>query len=151
MTPATGFRYIVQSQSCLSAWPQWRSPRVETTRTVAPLAAFIFEDTLFRRDPIYTGYPHGGAVEKIMTDNGTAYIIALVLARRSLWYCAHSFESAYNSIPVQMGLSNTTHDSGIHYQGMRRQHLEVARYDPPCVLGRPTTRKSTATSPSMLN
>jgi len=64
MPPAGGFRYIVQAQCSLTAWPEWRALRVETGRT---LGNFIFEEILCR----------WGAVGEIITDNGTAYIAAL--------------------------------------------------------------------------
>jgi hypothetical protein len=70
MPHAAGFRYIVQARCSLTAWPEWRVLQVETGRT---LAAFIFEDLLCR----------WGAVEEIVTDNGTAFIAALdTLANR---------------------------------------------------------------------
>ena len=64
MPPAAGFRYIVQARCSLSAWPEWRALRTETGQT---LGAFIFEEILCR----------WGAVEEIVTDNGTAYVAAL--------------------------------------------------------------------------
>src|SRR5258708_25903296 len=64
MPPAAGFCYIVQARCSLSAWPKWRALHVETSHT---LAAFIFEDILCR----------WGAVEEIITDNGTAFVTAL--------------------------------------------------------------------------
>jgi hypothetical protein len=83
MPPAAGFRYIVQARCSLSAWPEWRALRVETGRT---LAAFIFEDILCR----------WGAVEEIVTDNGTAFVAALDwLADR--YGIRHIRISAYNS------------------------------------------------------
>jgi hypothetical protein len=83
MPPALGFRYIVQARCSLTAWLEWRALRTETGRT---LAAFIFEDILCR----------WGAVEEIVTDNGTAYVAALdYLAER---YDIHHIRiSAYNS------------------------------------------------------
>lgn len=64
MPHTAGFRYIVQARCSLTAWPEWCALRVETSRT---LAAFIFEDILCR----------WGAVEEIVTDNGTAFVAAL--------------------------------------------------------------------------
>lgn len=64
MTPGGGFKYIVQSRCSLTAWPEWRALRTETGVT---LGRFIFEEILCR----------WGAVEEIITDNGTAYIAAL--------------------------------------------------------------------------
>ena len=83
MPPAAGYRYIVQARCSLSAWPEWRALRSETGRT---LAAFIFEDILCR----------WGAVEEIVTDNGTAFVAALdYLADRH--GIRHIRISAYNS------------------------------------------------------
>ena len=83
MPHAAGFRYIVQARCSLTAWPEWRALRVETGRT---LAAFIFEDLLCR----------WGAVEEIVTDNGTAFVAALdTLADR--YGIRHIRISAYNS------------------------------------------------------
>ena len=83
MPPASGFRYIVQARCSLSAWPEWRALRTETGRT---LGAFIFEEILCR----------WGAVEEIVTDNGTAYVAALDwLATK--FGIRHIRISAYNS------------------------------------------------------
>jgi hypothetical protein len=64
MPPASGFRYITQARCSLTAWPEWRALRAETGRT---LGAFLFEEILCR----------WGAVEEIVTDNGTPYVAAL--------------------------------------------------------------------------
>ena len=83
MPPAAGYRYIVQARCSLSAWPEWRALRAENART---LGAFIFEDILCR----------WGAVEEIVTDNGTAYVAALDwLAER--YGIRHIRISPYNS------------------------------------------------------
>jgi hypothetical protein len=83
MPPAARFRYIVQACCSLSAWPKWRALQV---KTVCTLAVFIFEDILCR----------WGAVEKIVTDNGTAFVAALDwLADR--YGIRHIRISAYNS------------------------------------------------------
>jgi len=83
MPPAGGYRYIVQARDSLTAWPKWRALRTETAHT---LAAFIFKEILCR----------WGAVEEIVTDNGTAFIAALDLLADH-----HSIQhiriSAYNS------------------------------------------------------
>ena len=83
MPPTSSFRYIVQARCSLTAWPEWRALHVETART---LAAFIFEDLLCQ----------WGAVEEIVTDNGSAFVAALdLLADR---YGIHHIRiSAYNS------------------------------------------------------
>jgi hypothetical protein len=83
MPHAAGFRYIIQAQCSLTAWPEWRALRVETGQT---LAVFIFEDILCR----------WGAVEEIVTDNGAAFVAALdTLASR--YGIRHIHISAYNS------------------------------------------------------
>ena len=83
MPHAGGFRYIVQARCSLTAWPEWRALRTETGRT---LGAFLFEEILCR----------WGAVEEIVTDNGTAYVAALDwLAER--FGIRHIRISAYNS------------------------------------------------------
>jgi len=83
MPPAGGFRYIVQARCSLTAWPEWHALRTETGRTIG---TFIFEEILCR----------WGAVEEIVTDNGTAYVAALDwLADK---YGIHHIRiSAYNS------------------------------------------------------
>jgi hypothetical protein len=64
MPPVSGFRYISQARCSLTAWPEWCALRTETGRT---LGAFLFEDILCR----------WGAVEEVITDNGTPYVAAL--------------------------------------------------------------------------
>jgi hypothetical protein len=83
MTPASGFTYIVQARCSLTAWPEWRALRTETGVT---LGRFIFEDILCR----------WGAVEELVTDNGTAYIAALDWLA-SKYGINHIRISAYNS------------------------------------------------------
>jgi hypothetical protein len=83
MPPAGGYRYIVQARCSLTAWPEWRALRTETGRT---LGAFIFEDILCR----------WGAVEEIVTDNGTPYVAALDWLAGKYGIC-HIRISAYNS------------------------------------------------------
>jgi len=83
MPPAGGFRYIVQAQCSLTAWPKWCALRVETSHT---LGNFIFKEILCR----------WGAVGKIVTDNGTAYIAALEWLVDKYRIC-HICISAYNS------------------------------------------------------
>ena len=83
MPHAGGYRYIVQACCSLTAWPEWRALRIETSRTIG---AFIFEEILCR----------WGAVEQIVTDNGTAYVTALDwLAER--YGIHHICISPYNS------------------------------------------------------
>ena len=45
MPLAGGFRYIVQAQCSLTAWPEWHALRVETGHM---LGNFIFEEILCR-------------------------------------------------------------------------------------------------------
>ena len=83
MTPAAGFKYIIQARCSLTAWPEWRALRTETGTTIG---RFIFEEILCR----------WGAVEEIVTDNGSAYIAALDwLANK--YDIRHIRISAYNS------------------------------------------------------
>ena len=83
MPPAGGFHYIVQARCSLTAWPEWRALRTETGHT---LGNFIFEDILCR----------WGAVEEIVTDNGTAFVAALDWLA-SKYGIRHIRISAYNS------------------------------------------------------
>ena len=83
MTPARGFQYIIQARCSLTAWPEWRALRTESGVTIG---RFIFEEILCR----------WGAVEEIVTDNGSAYIAALDwLANK--YNIRHIRISAYNS------------------------------------------------------
>ena len=83
MTPAGGFQYIIQARCSLTAWPEWRALRTESSVTIG---RFIFEEILCR----------WGAVEEIVTDNGSAYIAALDwLANK--YNIRHIRISAYNS------------------------------------------------------
>jgi len=83
MPHAGGFRYITQARCSLTAWPEWRTLRVETGRTIG---AFIFEEILCR----------WGAVAELVTDNGTAYVAALDWLQDKYGIC-HIRISAYNS------------------------------------------------------
>jgi len=83
MPHAGGYRYITQARCSLTAWPEWRALRVETGRTIG---AFIFEEILCR----------WGAVEEIVTDNGTAYVAALDWLQDK-YGIRHIRISAYNS------------------------------------------------------
>jgi hypothetical protein len=83
LTPAGGFKYIIQARCSLTAWPEWHALCTETGTTIG---RFIFEDILCR----------WGAVEEIVTDNGSAYITALDWL--STKYRIHHIRiSAYNS------------------------------------------------------
>jgi hypothetical protein len=83
MPLAQGYRYIVQARCSLTAWPEWRALRKETGRTIG---SFIFEEILCR----------WGAVEELVTDNGSAYVAALDwLADK--YGIRHIRISAYNS------------------------------------------------------
>ena len=83
MTPAGGFKYIVQARCSLTAWPEWRALRTETGTTIG---RFIFEEILCR----------WGAVEEIVTDNGSAYVAALEWLSTK-YGIRHIRISAYNS------------------------------------------------------
>ena len=83
MTPAGGFKYIIQARCLLTAWPEWRALRTETGITIG---RFIFEEILCR----------WGAVEEIVTDNGTPYIAALDWLSTK-YGIRHIRISAYNS------------------------------------------------------
>ena len=83
MPLVSGFRYIVQARCSLTAWPEWRALRTETGRT---LGNFIFEEILCR----------WGAVEEIVTDNGTTYVASLDWLA-SKYGIQHIRISAYNS------------------------------------------------------
>jgi len=80
---ASGFSYIIQACCSLTTWPKWCTLHSETGQT---LGRFLFEDLLCR----------WGAVEEIITDNGTAYIAALDwLANK--YAIQHICISPYNS------------------------------------------------------
>ena len=64
MPHASGSRYIVQARCSLTAWPEWRALHTETRHT---LSAFLFEEVLCC----------WGAVQEIVTNNGTAFVAAL--------------------------------------------------------------------------
>jgi hypothetical protein len=83
MIPAGGFKYIIQARCLLTAWPEWRALRTETGVTIG---RFIFEEILCR----------WGAVEEIVTDNGSAYIAALDWLSTK-YGIRHIHISAYNS------------------------------------------------------
>ena len=83
MTPAGGFKYIIQARCSLTAWPEWRALCSETGTTIG---RFIFEEILCR----------WGAVEEIVTDNGSAYIAAMDWLSTK-YGIRHIRISAYNS------------------------------------------------------
>lgn len=58
-----GKRYLVQARDSLSGWPEWRALRSESAQAIAD---FIYEDILCR----------WGAIEDLVTDNGSAYVAA---------------------------------------------------------------------------
>ena len=134
MPHASGFRYIVQARCSLTAWPEWRALRTETGRT---LGAFLFEEVLCR----------WGAVEEIVTDNGTAYVAALDwLAKR--YGIRHIRISAYNS--RANGIVERQHRT-IRESIVKACEGDIAKW--PAVApfafwaDRATTRKSTGHSP----
>ena len=83
MTPAGSFKYIIQARCSLTAWLEWCALRTETGITIG---RFIFKEILCR----------WGAVEEIITDNGTPYIAALDWLSTKYSIC-HIRISAYNS------------------------------------------------------
>ena len=65
-----GFKYIAQARCSLTYYPEWRMLRRETAQT---LGDWIFQDILCR----------WGAICKIVSDNGSAFVSALeYLARK---------------------------------------------------------------------
>jgi hypothetical protein len=83
MPKAGGYKGIVQARCSLSAYPEARRVREETGEFIA---AFIFEDILCR----------WGAVEEIITDNGSPFVKALdILGKR--YHIFNIRISAYNS------------------------------------------------------
>ncbi|KAJ3503401.1 hypothetical protein NMY22_g18261 [Coprinellus aureogranulatus] len=64
LPPSNGYTYLVQARCSLSGWVEFRPLRKESARTIG---AFIFEELLCR----------WGRLEKLVTDNGTAYVAAL--------------------------------------------------------------------------
>jgi hypothetical protein len=134
MPLSSGFRYIVQARCSLSAWPEWRMLRSETGRT---LGAFIFEEILCR----------WGAVEEIVTDNGTAYIAALDWLA-SKFGIRHIRISAYNS--RANGIVERQHRT-IRESLVKACEGEISKWPTlaPLVFwaDRATTRKSTGHTP----
>jgi hypothetical protein len=80
---AYGYHGLVQARCSLSAYPEWRPLRAETARAIA---AFIFEEILCR----------WGALEEIVTDNGTPFVKALDILGEQFGI-HHIRISAYNS------------------------------------------------------
>jgi hypothetical protein len=64
LPPSNGYSYLVQARCGLTGWVEYRPLRKENGRTIG---AFIFEELLCR----------WGRLEKLVTDNGTAYIAAM--------------------------------------------------------------------------
>ena len=91
-----GFRYIVQAWCSLTAWPKWHALRTETGHT---LGMFLFKEIVCR----------WGAVEEIVTNNGTAYITALN------WLAKH-----YGIRHIKISVYNS-HANGI----VKRQHCTI--------------------------
>ena len=130
---ASGLWYLVQARCSLTAWPEWRTLCTETGCT---LGAFLFEEILCR----------WGAVEEIVTDNGTAYIAALNwLAER--YGIRHIWISAYNSRAngIVKRQHRTIHDAIVKTcEGNISKWLSVAPYT--FWANRATTCKSTGHS-----
>ena len=83
MPASGGFTYITQARCSLSAWPEYKMLRSENATAIAK---FIFEDILCRH----------GAIEVIVTDNGTPYVAALDVLRHR-YGINHIRISPYNS------------------------------------------------------
>lgn len=80
---ANRFRYIVHARCALTAYPEWRALRRETAEHIG---MFIFQDILCR----------WGAVEEIITDNGTPFVKAVDYLAKT--YGIHHIRiSPYNS------------------------------------------------------
>lgn len=89
------FRGVVQARCSLIAWPEFRMLRAETSKA---LGDFIFEQILCR----------WGALEEIVTDNGTPFIAALdYLAKR--YGITHIRISPYNK--QANGIAERSHRS----------------------------------------
>jgi hypothetical protein len=129
-----GFRYIAQARCSLTAWPEWRALRTETGRT---LGAFLFEEVLCR----------WGAVEEIVTDNGTAYVAALDWLSNK-YGIRHIRISAYNS--QANGIVERQHRT-IRESIVKACEGDASRWPVVAPLAfwadRVTTRKSTGHSP----
>jgi hypothetical protein len=134
MPPSRGKRYLVQARDSLTSYVEWRALVSETGRN---LANFILEELLTR----------WGALQEIVTDNGTPYLAALDHLR-DRYSIIHIRISGYNS--RANGVVERTHrtirDALVKTcEGDIKRWLEVA----PFVFwaDRVTTRKSTGFSP----
>ena len=134
MPHASGYRYIVQARCSLTAWPEWCALRTETGRT---LGAFLFKEILCR----------WGAVEEIVTDNGTAFVAALGWLEQRFGI-RHIRISAYNSRAngIVERQHRTIRESIVKAcEGNPSKWPKVAPY--AFWADRATTRKSTGHSP----
>ena len=134
MPHASGYQYIVQARCSLTAWPEWCALRTETGRT---LGAFLFEEILCR----------WGAVEEIVTDNGTAFVAALSWLEQCFGI-RHIRISAYNSQAndIVERQHRTIRESIVKAcKGNPSKWPKVAPY--AFWADRATTRKSTGHSP----
>ena len=68
---SAGFKYFVQGHCSLAHFPEYRSLRAETAKTIGD---WIFEDILCQ----------WGTLCEIVTDNGPAFIKALAYLEK--WY-----------------------------------------------------------------
>lgn len=71
MPKARGKDKVIHARCALSGWPEWRATGSESA---AVIAEFIFQDVLCR----------WGAVEEIVTDNGSAFVAAVEVVKPSL-------------------------------------------------------------------
>ena len=83
MPKSNGYRYIIHARCSLSSYPEWRMLRHENGRTIG---SFVFKDILCR----------WGAIEKIVTDNGSAFVQAVEYLSKQ-YRINHIWISPYNS------------------------------------------------------
>lgn len=134
MPTSHGYTYIVQAHCSLTTWPEFQMLKSETGRT---LGAFLFEEVLCR----------WGAVEEIVSDNGTPFVTALDWLSKK-YHINHIHISAYNS--RANGIVERSHRT-IHDSLVKSCNGDITQWPllashvfwADCV----TTRKSTGHSP----
>jgi hypothetical protein len=117
MPHASGYRYIVQDPAPSPHWPEWRALRIEMRRT---LGAFLFEEILCR----------WGAVEEIVTDNGTGLCCHARPSRMMLRHPART--------DLGLQLASEQHrrrTARIHRQSLRRERLKSGLQSRPMRFG----------------
>ena len=83
MPPFSGYKYIVQGWCSLIYWPEWSKLAKENSKS---LGEWILHDFIF----------HWGLLLKIVTDNGLAFLKALVYLEKR-YHIKHIRISGYNS------------------------------------------------------